>query len=195
MSGETHLDAFHDPNKTFFGFWVYLMTDCILFSILFVTYIVLHGNTFGGPSSRDLLDSSFALAETLVLLASSFSCGLAMISALKSHVKTMLAWFFLTFLLGASFIGMELTEFADFVREGNSWERSGFLSAFFTLVGTHGLHVTMGLFWMIVLLVPVVRGGLTPVSIKRLTCFRMFWHFLDVVWIFIFTIVYMMGVL
>ncbi|OGN63868.1 MAG: cytochrome o ubiquinol oxidase subunit III [Chlamydiae bacterium RIFCSPHIGHO2_12_FULL_49_9] len=189
----SHIDVFHDPHKTYFGFWTYLMTDCILFSILFATYIVLKDGTFGGPTSKDLFDLPFALTETLLLLASSFTSGLAMLDALKGNTKGMFAWFALTFLLGASFLGMELTEFSRFVHEGNSWERSAFLSAFFTLVATHGFHITMGLIWMVVLLVPVFLHGLNGEYIKRLTCFRMFWHFLDVVWIFIFTVVYLTG--
>lgn len=188
-------DAFHDPSKTFFGFWVYLMTDCVLFAILFVTYIVLRNNTFGGPTSQELFELPWALGETLLLLVSSFTCGLAMLSALKGHLKPMFLWFLATFLLGSGFVTMELIEFGKFVQDQNSWSRSAFLSSFFTLVGTHGIHVSIGLLWMIVLLIPVSYQGLTPTSFKRLLCFRMFWHFLDVVWIFIFTLVYLMGVL
>jgi cytochrome o ubiquinol oxidase subunit III len=180
-------------SKTVFGFWLYLMTDCILFGILFATYAVLHNNTYGGPSARELFQLPFVLAETLLLLASSFTCGLAMLAARYGEKTRVLAWFGLTFLFGVSFLFLEITEFAYLVREGNSWERSAFLSAFFTLVGTHGLHITTGLLWMIILLVPVFRNGLTPVTLKRLMCLKLFWHFLDVVWIFIFTIVYLMG--
>lgn len=180
-------------SNTLFGFWVYIMTDCILFSTLFATYLVLHGGTFGGPTSQELFSLPFALKETLILLASSFTSGLAMLPSQIKDKRKVIGWFAITFLLGVSFLAMELTEFTHFVREGHSWEASAFLSAFFTLVGTHGLHITMGLIWMIVLLVPVFRHGLTPVSIKRLTCLQLFWHFLDVVWIFIFTIVYLMG--
>ncbi len=181
----------HDDSKTLFGFWVYLMTDCILFATLFATYAVLHPGTNGGPSGRELFSLPYALAETLILLVSSFTVGLAMINISRGKL---LAWFGATFLLGVAFLTMELSEFASFVREGHSWEHSAFLSAFFTLVGTHGLHILAGLFWMVVLLIPVIRKGLTPVSMKRLMCLRLFWHFLDVVWIFIFTIVYLMGV-
>ncbi len=181
----------HDDSKTLFGFWVYLMTDCILFATLFATYAVLHQGTNGGPSGRELFSLPYALAETLILLVSSFTVGLAMINISRGKL---LAWFGATFLLGIAFLTMELSEFASFVREGYGWEHSAFLSAFFTLVGTHGLHILAGLFWMVVLLIPVIRKGLTPVSLKRLMCLRLFWHFLDVVWIFIFTIVYLMGV-
>lgn len=192
VHSDAHLEVTH---RTLFGFWVYLMTDCILFATLFATYAVLHDNTFGGPSGRDLFSPPFALAETLLLLCSSFTCGIAMLDIQPAHKKRLLGWFGLTFLLGVAFLTLELTEFTRFVQEGHSWERSAFLTSFFTLVATHGLHISMGLLWMLVLLVPVWRHGLTPVSIKRLTCLRFFWHFLDVVWIFIFTIVYLMGVI
>lgn len=185
----------HVTSMTYLGFWTYLMTDCILFATLFATYAVLRDSTFGGPSGHDLFDPSFALAETIILLISSFTSGLAGLAASQNNVKKVIGWWGVTFLLGAAFLGLELTEFTHFVREGHSWKQSAFLSAFFTLVGTHGLHITMGLLWMVVLLIPVARHGLTPVSFKRLTCLKLFWHFLDVVWIFIFTMVYLMGAL
>ena len=182
-------------SKTVFGFWAYLMTDCILFATLFATYIVLHNNTYGGPSGKELFSLPFVLTETLILLTSSFTCTLSKLAAYRNDKNKVIAWFGVTFLLGLAFIGMELFEFTNLVHDGNSWQRSGFLSAFFTLVGTHGLHISTGLLWMIILIIPVFRHGLTPVSLKRLTCLRMFWHFLDIVWIFIFTIVYLMGAL
>jgi len=182
-------------SKTIFGFWTYLMTDCILFATLFATFLVLHKNTFGGPGAKELFSLPFALTETLILLTSSFTCTLSKLAAFRNDKNKVIAWFAVTFLLGVAFIAMELNEFAHLVHDGNSWQRSGFLTAFFTLVGTHGLHISTGLLWMIILIVPVFRNGLTPVSLKRLTCLRMFWHFLDIVWIFIFTIVYLMGAL
>jgi cytochrome o ubiquinol oxidase subunit 3 len=185
-----HFDA---DSRTFFGFWVYLMTDCILFACLFATYAVLHNHTYGGPSGRELFRLPFVLIETLILLTSSFTCGMAMLGAYRNEKTKLIAGFCVTFLLGISFLAMEITEFTHLFQEGNSWQRSAFLSSFFTLVGTHGLHIATGLLWMIILLIPVCRHGLTPVSIKRLTCLRMFWHFLDVVWIFIFTLVYLLG--
>lgn len=191
-SFEEHHAKAHE--NTLFGFWVYLMTDCILFATLFATYLVLHDGTYGGPSSRELFSLPYALVETMVLLASSFTSGLAMLPGHLNDKKRVLFWFGITFLLGALFVGMELVEFSHLIKEGNSWKRSAFLSAFFTLVGTHGLHVTIGLLFMIILLVPVAIRGMTPTSLKRLTCLRLFWHFLDVVWIFIFSIVYLMGV-
>lgn len=181
--------------KTIFGFWIYLMTDCILFSVLFATYIVLKPNTNGGPSAKELFDLPFALTETLILLTSSFTSGLALLALNFNQKKRALFWFAATFLLGVSFLGMELTEFSRFVKEGNSWQRSGFLSSFFALVGTHGLHITTGLLWMLVMMFQTAIKGITPSTFRRNSCLVMFWHFLDVIWIFIFTIVYLMGVI
>lgn len=181
-------------SKTLFGFWVYLMTDCILFATLFATYAVLRNNTFGGPAGSELFSLGFVLTETLILLTSSFTAGLGILAAHRQDKDQVLIWFSLTFVLGLAFLGLELNEFNQLVREGNSWRASGFLSAFFTLVGTHGAHITAGLLWMSVLMIKIYRYGLIKTSIKRLTMLAMFWHFLDIVWIFIFTIVYLMGV-
>lgn len=189
---DPHQDTF---SKTIFGFWVYLMTDSLLFGTLFVTYGVLHNNTFGGPSTHELFTLPMALAETIVLLISSFTCGLGLLAAVRNKRKALLGWFSIAFLMGLSFVVMELTEFTDLVREGHTWEKSAFLSSFFTLVGTHGLHVSIGLLWMIVLMAQVVWQGVTVSTFRRLVCFNMFWHFLDLVWIFIFTFVYLMGVI
>lgn len=180
-------------SKTIFGFWVYLMTDCILFATLFATYAVLHNNTFGGPAGKDLFGMPFVLTETLILLTSSFTAGLGILAAKGGNKRQVLIWFGLTFLLGASFLTLELNEFTHLYNEGNSWARSGFLSAFFTLVGTHGAHITAGLIWMGVLLAQVLRQGIQRTTVRRLTLLSLFWHFLDIVWIFIFTIVYLMG--
>lgn len=195
----THHPSHHDIeqeiyNKNVFGFWIYVMTDCVLFATLFATYAVLHNNTFGGPSAHDLFSLPFALNETLILLLSSFTCGLAMLAAHRNEKNWVLALFSITFLLGASFLFLELTEFHHMVSEGNSWQRSAFLSSFFTLVGTHGLHITCGLLWMLVMLVHVWVRGITMPTLRRLACLGMFWHFLDVIWVFIFTFVYLMGV-
>jgi len=170
------------------------MTDCVLFAALFATFAVLRNNTFGGPSGRELFDMPFVLAETLILLTSSFTCGLAMLAAHRQNKRLVLALFGITFLLGIAFLTLELTEFTHLVHEGNSWQRSGFLSAFFTLVGTHGAHITAGLLWMLVLLPRVWKRGVTYMTMRRLTLLSLFWHFLDIIWIFIFTIVYLMGV-
>ena len=181
-------------DKALFGFWLYIMTDCVLFASLFATYAVLRLNTYGGPGGKALFNPSFVLAETLILLTSSFSCGLGILSARNGKKKHTLAWFMVTFILGLSFLTLELTEFRHLATIGDSWRRSGFLSAFFTLVGTHGLHITTGLIWMIVMMTQVLTKGLKRSVVRRLTMLSLFWHFLDVVWIFIFTIVYMMGV-
>jgi cytochrome o ubiquinol oxidase subunit 3 len=181
-------------NKTIFGFWVYLMTDCVLFAALFATYAVLHLNTFGGVSSQDIFSPPFVLIETLLLLTSSFTCGLSLLASRKNSVQRTLIWLGITFLLGVAFLTMELSEFHHLIEEGNSWRQSGFLSSFFTLVATHGLHISVGLLWLLTLAYQTVRRGFTEGVKRRLTLFSMFWHFLDVVWIFIFTIVYMMGV-
>jgi len=188
-------DTTMTSSKSYIGFWIYLMTDCVLFASLFATFAVLRGNTAGGPAGQDLFDLDFVLIETVLLLTSSFTCGLALIAAHANRRKYALIGLAVTFALGAGFLGMEVYEFSHLAAEGNSWQRSGFLSAFFTLVGTHGLHITVGLLWMLVLAVQVLRVGFTGSTIKRLTLFSLFWHFLDVIWILIFTIVYLMGAL
>ncbi len=189
---DPHQDTF---SKTVLGFWMYLMTDCLLFTSLFATYAVLHNSTFGGPSSRELFSLTTSFTETMILLLSSVSCGLGMLSALKNEKKKVIAWFVIAFLLGATFVAIEFHEFASLVQEGNSWRRSAFLSSFFTLVGTHGLHVSFGLLWMLVMLLQVFFLGITVTTFRRLVVFSMFWHFLDLIWIFIFTFVYLMGVI
>lgn len=179
---------------TEFGFWVYIMTDCVLFASLFAVYAVLHNNTFGGPGGAALFDPSYVLAETLALLTSSFTCGLGILAAKSNSRSKVLGWFGVTAFLGLVFLGLELSEFGRMIAAGNGPDRSGFLSSYFTLVGTHGLHITAGLIWMFVMMMQVIRLGLTRNTIRRLTLLSLFWHFLDIVWIFIFTIVYMMGI-
>lgn len=175
------------------GFWIYLMTDLVLFASLFATFVVLRGATAGGPSESELYSLPFILTETMLLLASSFTCGLAML-ALKSGARSQALWLFAaTFLFGAGFLAMELYEFKELMHEGHSWRESASLSSFFVLVATHGLHIFFGLLWLTVLCVRLIKQGITDNSIRRFGLFSMFWHFLDVVWIFIFTIVYLMG--
>ncbi len=190
MSESLHKE---EDSKTIFGFWVYLMTDCVLFATLFATFAVLRANTSGGPAGEDIFSLPFVLTETLILLTSSFTCGLAMLAAHRRDKNQVLLWFGVTFLLGLAFLGLELHEFRHLALEGNSWRRSGFLSAFFTLVGTHGLHITVGLLWMAILMFKIWRQDLTSNSIKKLTMLSLFWHFLDIIWIFIFSVVYLMG--
>jgi cytochrome o ubiquinol oxidase subunit 3 len=178
-----------------FGFWLYLMSDAIIFSLLFATYAVMARNNAGGPTGNTLFSLPNAFAETMLLLFSSITFGLATLAMKSGEKERMLSWLLVTFLLGLGFVGLEIREFHGMVRAGAGPDRSGFLSAFFTLVGTHGLHVTFGLIWLVVLMVQVGRGGLLPENKRRLMCLSMFWHFLDVVWIGVFTFVYLMGVL
>ena len=184
-----------DNDKAVFGFWVYLMTDCVLFATLFAVYAVLHTSTFGGLSSRQLFDLPSVLAETMILLTSSFTCGLAMLSLQHKQRNNVIGWLLVTLILGLSFLGMELNEFSRLIHEGNGPGRSAFLSAFFTLVGAHGFHILVGSLTIIALMVRTAKQGLTPPTIRRLLCLSLFWHFLDIVWIFIFSIVYLMGAL
>jgi cytochrome o ubiquinol oxidase subunit 3 len=178
-----------------FGFWIYLMTDLILFGALFATHAVLARSYAGGPTGRDLFDLTYTFVETMLLLFSSAACGLVMLAVHDGRKKGVLTWLLVTFLLGLGFVGMEIQEFHGMVVAGNGPDRSAFLSAFFTLVGTHGTHVTFGLIWMAVMMVQVVTKGLTTQVQSRLMRWSMFWHFLDVVWIGIFTFVYLMGVM
>lgn len=178
-------------DRVMFGFWIYLMTDLLMFAILFAVYAVLHDNTVGGPSDRDLFSLPLALQETLLLLTSSFTVGIGMIAARRGDKKQVLKWFGLTFVLGLMFLGLELKEFAEFIHEGHTMQSNAFMSAFFALVGTHGLHITSGLLWMGVTLVYVVKRGLTGPIVRKLALLSLFWHFLDIVWIFIFTFVYL----
>lgn len=182
-----------DEDKNTFGFWIYLMTDGVLFASLFATYAVLHNNTFGGPSGRELFSIPYVLTQTILLLTSSFTAGLAIWSARRGDKSITLYLLSVTFLLGLAFLGMELAEFKKLVEEGNSWRRSGFLSAFFTLVGTHGLHITAGLIWMGLLIWKIVKQGLTSSTVRKIALLGLFWHFLDLIWIFIFTLVYLLG--
>ena len=189
-------DVHHDQGATnIYGFWIYIMSDCILFACLFATFAVLHNNTFGGPDAKELFSLPLVFAETIALLTSSFTCGLVMLAIHSGRKRTALWCLLITLLLGLSFVGMELSEFHKLYLEGNDWSRSAFLSSFFTLVGTHGLHVTMGSIWMIVLMFQLKKHGITPVTTTKLGTFSLFWHFLDIVWILLFTIVYLMGVI
>ncbi|MEN9946683.1 MAG: cytochrome o ubiquinol oxidase subunit [Pseudomonadota bacterium] len=193
-------DHHHDheaeaTSKVVFGFWIYIMSDCILFACIFATYAVLHGNVYGGPSGKELFDLPYVMIETFLLLTSSFTYGLAMLAVHKNNKSQVLFWLFITFLLGLSFIGMEINEFHHLIVEGNGPSRSAFLSSFFALVGTHGLHVTCGLIWMVLLMIQVSKHGITGITTRKLSCLSLFWHFLDIVWIFVFTVVYLMGVM
>lgn len=191
-SGHEHHDA---DATTVFGFWIYILSDCILFASVFATFAVVSHNFAGGPTGKELFDLNGVLLETFCLLVSSITYGFAMLAMNAGKKQLVLGWLALTFVLGASFVGLELTEFHHMILEGHSWKQSAFLSGFFTLVGTHGLHVSFGLLWMLVMMYQVVTKGLTGTNNRRLMCLSLFWHFLDIVWICVFTVVYLMGVL
>ncbi len=187
----------HHPEggMTNLGFWIYLMSDCLIFAVLFATYGVLGASLAGGPGPRDLFDLGIVALNTTMLLLSSITYGFAMLAMHRDDQKQTLKWLAITGAFGAAFIAIELYEFAHLIHEGAGPQRSAFLSAFFALVGTHGLHVTFGILWLIVLMVQVTKKGLIAANQRRLTCLSLFWHFLDVVWIGVFTFVYLMGVL
>ncbi|NML09116.1 cytochrome o ubiquinol oxidase subunit III [Sphingobium sp. AR-3-1] len=190
----------HEPHhpegsSTMLGFWMYLMSDCLIFACLFATYAVLGGNYAAGPGPKDLFDLPLVALNTAMLLFSSITYGFAMLAMEKNRVAATQGWLAITGLFGLAFLSIEMYEFAHLVHEGATPMRSGFLSAFFTLVGTHGLHVTFGCIWLVTLMVQVARHGLIPANQRRLMCLSMFWHFLDVIWIGVFTFVYLMGML
>lgn len=181
--------------KSMLGFWLYIMTDTVLFGSVFATYVVLRNNTAGGLAGSDIFSLPFVLVETVLLLTSSFTVGLALIALQQKDRYQTLWWLAITAGLGGTFLGMEITEFTNMVTDGHGWWVSGFLSGYFTLVGLHGLHILAGLIWVIVLSAQLLHAGINKSSEKRLLLFSLFWHFLDVIWIGIFTVVYLMGVI
>ncbi|MEM7360523.1 MAG: cytochrome o ubiquinol oxidase subunit III [Pseudomonadota bacterium] len=186
----------HDyTGDTLLGFWIYIMSDCILFASLFATYAVLSTGFAGGLTPKDLFDLNFVAVETALLLLSSFTFGMAMLGAQQKSMTVLLSWLGVTFALGGGFLAMELYEFYHFSHEGAGPTSSAYWSAFYALVGTHGLHVFAGMLWMIVLLVHLLKDGITVTNHTRLACLSMFWHFLDVIWICVFSLVYLMGVM
>ena len=174
-----------------FGFWLFLLSDVVMFSGLFAAYAVLADRTAGGPDGLKLFDRGYVLLETACLLFSSFTCGLMALAIERRSAAVTYLWAAVTFALGAAFLGLELMEFLRMIGEGAAPTRSAFLSAFFTLVGTHGLHVTLGLAWLVAMLAQVATLGFLPIVVRRLNCFILFWHALDIVWIGVFTIVYL----
>jgi cytochrome o ubiquinol oxidase subunit 3 len=176
-----------------YGFWIFLLSDIILFSALFATYAVLRGQTAGGPSGRELFELRHAGIETLALLFSSYSCGLGILAMERRRMSTFYRCFALTFLLGAVFLGLESSEFAGLLARGAGPSRSAFLSAFFSLVGLHGIHVTVGLVWLIFLTAQTVYRGPLDYVRRRLLCFSLFWHALDIIWVALLSLVYLMG--
>ncbi len=185
----------HIADKNIFGFWVYLMSDCVLFASLFATYMVLQHSTFGGPDAYELANLPFVFAETLILLTSSFTVGLGLLAAKQNKKSLAIGLLLSTLVLGLTFLGMEVWEFSQLIGEGTGPQRSAFLSSFFALVGTHGLHVFFGSIWIAVLIHRIWWQGATASHVRKLTLLSLFWHFLDVIWIFIFTFVYLFGAL
>ena len=187
----------HHPegSSTMLGFWLYLMSDCLIFAMLFAVYAVIGGNYAAGPAPKDLFDLPLVALNTSMLLLSSITYGFAMLAMVRKNVAQTLIWLAITGVFGLCFLGIELYEFAHLIHEGATPQRSGFLSAFFTLVGTHGLHVTFGCIWLVTLMIQVWQKGLIPANKRRLMCLSLFWHFLDVIWIGVFTFVYLFGML
>lgn len=192
---EAEEHAHPEGHSTALGFWIYLMSDCLIFAMLFATYGVLGGNYAAGPSPKDLFDLKLVALNTAMLLFSSITYGFAMLAMEKNRVAQVQTWLAITGVFGLAFLCIELYEFHHMIHLGATPQRSAFLSAFFTLVGTHGIHVTFGLIWLVTLMVQVGLRGLIPANRRRLMCLSMFWHFLDVIWIGVFTFVYLMGML
>jgi cytochrome o ubiquinol oxidase subunit 3 len=186
---------YHAPNGTLLGFWIYLMSDCLIFACLFAAYGVLGREYAGGPTAAQVLELPTVAINTALLLFSSITYGFAVLEMRANRKGLMMMWLGITGLLGAGFIALELTEFSHLISIGAGPQRSAFLSSFFTLVGTHGLHVTCGLIWLVTLMVQVGKNGLIPANKRRLMCLSMFWHFLDLIWVGVFSFVYLMGVL
>jgi cytochrome o ubiquinol oxidase subunit 3 len=194
-SSRFYVREHHPENGTLLGFWIYLMSDCLIFACLFATYAVLGRNYAGGPSGAEIFELPTVALNTAFLLFSSITYGFAMLAAQKKNVKGTQMWLLVTGIFGACFLFLELQEFAHLIHEGNGPWRSGFLTAFFSLVGTHGLHVTFGIVWLVTLMFQLGKHGITAANYRRLACLSLFWHFLDVIWIGVFTYVYLMGVL
>jgi cytochrome o ubiquinol oxidase subunit 3 len=185
----------HPENGTLLGFWIYLMSDCFIFAALFACYAVLGTSYAAGPTARDVLDLPGLAVNTALLLVSSVTFGFAMLEMARERKRAMMVWLAIAGLLAATFVGLEIHEFAVMIAEGAGPGRSAFLSSFFTLVGTHGLHVSVGILWLIVLMFQLGKHGLNEANIRRLRCLSMFWHFLDLVWVGVFSYVYLVGVL
>ena len=178
-----------------FGFWIFLLSDIVMFSALFAAYAVLAKATAGGPTGAQLFSLRTAAMETAFLLLSSYSCGLMSLAINSRHTLGTFFGAVVTLLLGAAFLNLEVSEFQNMIALGAAPQRSAFLSAFFTLVGCHGLHVAVGLAWLVLMMIQLSLRGFQQVVVRRLHCFSLFWHALDIIWVLIFTIVYLMGVL
>ena len=179
-------------DRTMFGFWLYIMTDLLMFAVLFAVFAVLRDSTEGGPGAADLLSMDLALLNTFLLLTSSFTIGIGMIAAWQKKKGQVMLWFGMTFLLGLAFLGIEVFEFYELIHAGHTMQENAFLSSFFILLGSHGLHILSGLIWMAAILIYVSKRGLNRSNVRKLALLSLFWHFLDIVWIFIFSVVYLM---
>ncbi|MGC5779750.1 cytochrome o ubiquinol oxidase subunit III [Methylobacterium sp. NFXW15] len=191
----TDEEGHHSEGSTMLGFWLYLMSDCLIFATLFATYGVLGRNYAAGPSPKDLFDLTGIAVNTAMLLFSSITYGFAMLEMDKNDQRKTQMWLAVTGLFGVAFVALEIREFVHLFHEGAPPWRSAFLSSFYTLVGTHGLHVSFGILWLVTLMVQVKKYGLVAANKRRLMCLSMFWHFLDLIWIGVFTVVYLIGVL
>lgn len=180
-------------SKVVFGFWVYLMTDAIMFGSLFATYAVLHNNTYGGPGIQSIMSLPHVLIQTLVFLVSCLTYGLGYVSLMKGNQGGLKLWLLVTFVLGLVFLTMQYNEYACILAGGHSWQSSAFFSSYFTMTGVYSLHIVVGLIWMLVLLVQLLMQGTTSTMNTRFTCLGLYWNYLNIIWIFIFTIVYLMG--
>lgn len=191
LSHDTHNDHY---SKTVFGFWVYLLTDFMLFATIFAAYAVLGGNHFGGPTQQQLFNLNYTTIQTFIFLISTFTVGIAGAYTHRKHKSGSITFFLISLVLGIVFLGMELHEFSHLIAAGSVWEKNAFASMFFSLLGIFVLHLIFALIWVILLLIPVFRFGITARSLLRLTCLKMFWQFLSIVWVFIYTIVYLLGI-
>ncbi|TPW26833.1 cytochrome o ubiquinol oxidase subunit III [Pararhizobium mangrovi] len=190
-----YVEDYHAPGSTMFGFWIYLMSDTLIFAVLFATYGVLGHAYAGGPTPKETLELPLVALNTAMLLLSSITYGFAMLEMERNDKTKTLLWLAVTGLFGIAFVGLELHEFSGLIAEGAGPWRSAYLSSFFTLVGTHGLHVTIGIIWLVTLMAQVMIHGLGEDNRRRLTCLSLFWHFLDVIWIGVFSVVYLLGAL
>jgi cytochrome aa3 quinol oxidase subunit III len=184
-----------DQDRYVLGFWVFLASDLVLFASIIATYFVLRTHTDGGPTAAELFEIPLFTLETILLLTSSFTCGLAMHAMRNNRLNAMIGWIAATIVLGLAFVGIEASEFVKYVAEGATMQRSAFLSGFYTLLGTHGLHVCLGMVWLSSVMVQLKRQSINPTTARKFTNAGLYWHFLDVVWILIFTLVYLVGVI
>ena len=202
-ASEIEATSYYDPHEhehaaggsTMLGFWIYLMSDCLIFAVMFAMYGVLGSSYAGGPTPQELFDLPLVAVNTSALLLSSITYGFAMLEAQRRRVPMTLLWLAVTGLFGLTFVSIELFEFHHMIQEGAGPQRSAFLSSFFALVGTHGLHVSVGIVWLVTLMIQVARKGIEPANHRRLACLSLFWHFLDVIWIGVFTFVYLLSTL